>query len=107
MELSPETCDGTESVEIALLNVPADGAPLPTRTGVRPDASPVGHHFDLYYDLCAEPPPVRPLPEVAEIQRSYRLPSHDPDSLLLAALRMSDWRGSYSLPICPPAYFGR
>jgi hypothetical protein len=95
------TPDQRGQVEILVMNVVAS-----------PTGEPVTHepdkHFELYYDLTAKTPLVRPVPYVpsvpmSQVSNQVPQPSRSTRSDLLAALRLGPARGVYDRLICPVA----
>jgi hypothetical protein len=100
LELAPERCDGTDEIELALLNTPAY---THEHSGKQEK---VGKHFEMYYELAYLRPPnrLRPVPVVSEVPGETLPTRQEERSALLRALSLPR-RGVVNPPICPTAFF--
>lgn len=108
MELSPSKCDGSEVVELALLNVPK--ARSHSASEKHAGERRIGHHFEIYYELSSQRPPnrLRPVPVLTSMvpEPQARLLGDDKAvSDFVAAIVPEDPKGITAPPICPVVRF--
>lgn len=105
MTVFPEKCDGSEVVEVAVVNLTGDSfGPLARHHSIEM----IGMHFEMYYELAHMRPPnsLRPVPLPAmRLARSAEDDDNPPppeldESRLLTSLGLPG-RGVHSRPLCP------
>ena len=105
LTLSPQRCDGSDVIEMVLVNLPASSFGQPPAE----PREPVGKHFEVYYELSNLRPPngQRPVPILADedVEKDALPLRQRAGSPFLQAIGLP-WRGIYSRPICPVSVYG-